>query len=200
MGIRFYCPNGHRLNVKTELAGKRGYCPHCNVKVLIPTVSEIDQPKSDLPDPLRERPTPSLSAASARRRFRGEVDLWYVRPPSGGQFGPVNTEALNQWIAENRVPPDSQLLREGLSEWRRASSLMNDMGLIDHHRSSESTESALIEIQSEPIVEQKVLKTHSGTIRKRRVNRVKLAVILGLLALALLGVWVAILLSHARTA
>ncbi len=39
MGIRFYCPNGHKLNVKTYLAGKRGICPHCGAKVLIPEKS-----------------------------------------------------------------------------------------------------------------------------------------------------------------
>ena len=36
MGIRFYCPNGHKLNVKEKLAGKRGICPHCQVRLLIP--------------------------------------------------------------------------------------------------------------------------------------------------------------------
>ena len=39
MGIRFYCPNGHKLNVKEKLAGKRGICPHCGVKLLIPQKS-----------------------------------------------------------------------------------------------------------------------------------------------------------------
>jgi len=39
MGIRFYCPNGHKLNVKSFLAGKRGFCPDCGTKLLIPDVS-----------------------------------------------------------------------------------------------------------------------------------------------------------------
>jgi hypothetical protein len=39
MGIRFYCPNGHKLNVKEQLAGKRGICPQCGVKLLIPRKS-----------------------------------------------------------------------------------------------------------------------------------------------------------------
>ncbi|MDR1957710.1 MAG: DUF4339 domain-containing protein [Planctomycetaceae bacterium] len=39
MGIRFFCPNGHKLNVKEELAGKRGICPHCGVRMDIPLVS-----------------------------------------------------------------------------------------------------------------------------------------------------------------
>jgi hypothetical protein len=39
MGIRFYCPNGHKLHVKSFLAGKRGICPHCGVPVDIPYTS-----------------------------------------------------------------------------------------------------------------------------------------------------------------
>lgn len=39
MGIRFYCPNGHKLNVKTFLAGKRGICPHCGERFEIPAES-----------------------------------------------------------------------------------------------------------------------------------------------------------------
>jgi hypothetical protein len=37
MGIRFSCPNGHKLNVKAFLAGKRGVCPQCGAKFLIPS-------------------------------------------------------------------------------------------------------------------------------------------------------------------
>jgi hypothetical protein len=40
MGIRFTCPSGHKLHVKEELAGKRGICPACGAKVLIPVASE----------------------------------------------------------------------------------------------------------------------------------------------------------------
>lgn len=39
MGIRFYCPNGHKLNVKSFLAGMRGICPHCGSRVNIPLQS-----------------------------------------------------------------------------------------------------------------------------------------------------------------
>jgi hypothetical protein len=40
MGIRFSCPNGHRLNVKAHLAGKRGVCPQCGAKVIVPAVED----------------------------------------------------------------------------------------------------------------------------------------------------------------
>ena len=40
MGIRFSCPNGHLLNVKEHLAGKRGICPSCGAKFVIPAAVE----------------------------------------------------------------------------------------------------------------------------------------------------------------
>lgn len=39
MGVRFECPNGHKLNVKAELAGKRGICPECGVRFIVPAFS-----------------------------------------------------------------------------------------------------------------------------------------------------------------
>ena len=49
MGIRFYCPNGHKLNVKAFLAGKRGICPFCGAKVRIPAESTLDPGKKGGP-------------------------------------------------------------------------------------------------------------------------------------------------------
>jgi hypothetical protein len=40
MGIKFHCPNGHKLNVKSFLAGKRGVCPKCGTSMRIPMQSE----------------------------------------------------------------------------------------------------------------------------------------------------------------
>jgi hypothetical protein len=44
MGIRFNCPNGHKLNVKEFLAGKRGVCPQCGAKFIIPEHVAAPQP------------------------------------------------------------------------------------------------------------------------------------------------------------
>lgn len=41
MGIRFYCPNDHKLNVKAFQAGRRGICPYCGASMMIPTESTI---------------------------------------------------------------------------------------------------------------------------------------------------------------
>jgi hypothetical protein len=40
MGIRFSCPNGHKLNVKETLAGRRGICPACGAKFVIPSAGD----------------------------------------------------------------------------------------------------------------------------------------------------------------
>jgi hypothetical protein len=45
MGIKFHCPNGHKLHVKYFLAGKKGLCPKCGVRILIPLES-VDAAKS----------------------------------------------------------------------------------------------------------------------------------------------------------
>jgi hypothetical protein len=40
MGIRFFCPKGHRVHVKAALAGKKGFCPDCGERVRIPHESD----------------------------------------------------------------------------------------------------------------------------------------------------------------
>lgn len=47
--------------------------------------------------------------------------LWYVRPATGGQFGPADSELLKLWISEGRVTHDSYVWVEGWSDWRLAS-------------------------------------------------------------------------------
>ncbi len=46
--------------------------------------------------------------------------VWYVRPPSGGQFGPASVEIMRRWLDEGRVSPDSLIWREGWSDWKPA--------------------------------------------------------------------------------
>jgi hypothetical protein len=161
MGIRFYCPNGHRLHVKSFLAGKRGICPHCSARFRIPPESEIPRGSPKINPNLKaaasdesEEAEPEeaaageaavgdsverlLSAAAAATTARDAppetppawqpspgVDpimeapeaVWYVRPPSGGQYGPAKGEVMRRWVAEGRVSADSLVWREGWSDW-----------------------------------------------------------------------------------
>ncbi len=93
MGIRVFCPNGHRLHLKSFLAGKRGVCPHCQAKFDIPSTSD-----------------PAAEAAARHQRGQraagtqgaqaspepGDVELVVVRTaaaeppplPQGGEPGP----------------------------------------------------------------------------------------------------------------
>lgn len=146
MGIRFRCPHCQsKLHVKAFLAGKRGVCPDCQGKILIPTESEPGywlslssaatqaQPNADLaaanpaeieaeqvvatvPNSTASEPVPTFELGESG----GREGLWYVRPPSGGEYGPASLELLQRWTAEGRVTADSLVWREGWPHWRPA--------------------------------------------------------------------------------
>ena len=81
MGIRFYCPKGHKLNVKSELAGKIGICPKCGERMLIPLIStrksgesrHVPQEENNSEPPVAAPPaSPETSAfPSANEAFGG---------------------------------------------------------------------------------------------------------------------------------
>ena len=50
MGIKFRCPNGHKLHVKSFLAGKKGVCPKCGIRVDVPLATNLDEAE-DAPTP-----------------------------------------------------------------------------------------------------------------------------------------------------
>jgi len=173
MGIRFLCPNGHRLNVKAFQAGRRGICPHCGTGVDIPLQSTRPTSKErsaqggawpasqaiasgDAPPPLpdsasnggeiAEVPPPlPPSAASLIPPVGDPVSfvtdvlppgepqpdapdpladgpevVWYLRPPSGGQYGPATQQVMRSWLREGRVTADSLVWREGWRDWEDA--------------------------------------------------------------------------------
>jgi hypothetical protein len=186
MGIRFYCPNGHKLNVKEFQAGRKGICPFCGAKILIPTESNRPSSKHDkqghhhevaaapvqpavaAPSAAMATPTPipaivsnagaaqpampavsveptsapatapsASTFASSPTTFAaapgdpaaadplteaGDV-VWYVRPVSGGQFGPAAGDVMRGWLAEGRISADSLVWREGWRDWQEAGSV-----------------------------------------------------------------------------
>lgn len=53
MGIVAFCPRGHRVKVKDELAGRKGICPRCQVRFRIPLLgSELPVARVLSLDPL----------------------------------------------------------------------------------------------------------------------------------------------------
>jgi hypothetical protein len=224
MGIKFRCPNGHKLNVKSHLAGRRGVCPDCGTTFRIPregtsdssilaqpiesrrsrrgtgsgeadegddavsiavataadpadetavpirylppqgseasdsrtllagpqaqdtpatTVDEspapgitflatptaLPAPGTTVPKPAVPQPPPAPPSPAARVDPIGEAPeaIWYVRPPTGGQFGPARGDVLRKWIGEGRVSGDSLVWREGWPDWRSAGDLFPEL-------------------------------------------------------------------------
>jgi hypothetical protein len=70
-----------------------------------PAQPVLPQPVAAAVDPIAERPD----------------GVWYVRPPSGGQYGPARGEIMRRWINEGRVSSDSLVWREGWDDWQSAS-------------------------------------------------------------------------------
>ncbi|MDY0165759.1 MAG: DUF4339 domain-containing protein [Thermoguttaceae bacterium] len=54
--------------------------------------------------------------------------VWYVRPPSGGQFGPATSDVMRTWISEGRVSADSLVWREGWRDWLVADKVFPQLG------------------------------------------------------------------------
>lgn len=81
---------------------------------------------------------------------------WYVRPPSGGQYGPADQQTLQLWIRENRVTHDSLLWREGQPQWIPSSTLLPE--LYQNESASQAEGSA-----NEPIVNEPLIATTEGS-------------------------------------
>lgn len=135
MGIRFHCPNGHRLNVKAALAGRRGVCPHCGVKFPIPQASTIvsrkdkkarEKTRGSIPQPVA---THELDQKAQAVRVQQQAFLGGTAAvPSQGRPSPL--EVLLQDCTENTAwyvrhphggqygPADSATLRHWFIEGR----------------------------------------------------------------------------------
>jgi hypothetical protein len=73
-----------------------------------PASPSLPKAPKHLESPSDELPASLLPYVDAR---------WYVRPPSGGQYGPATTHTLLDWIQQRRVTADSLVWREGLENW-----------------------------------------------------------------------------------
>lgn len=150
MGIKFLCPNGHKLHVKAFLSGKKAFCPKCGARVVVPDEStstdaaaehpprvgeqSIEIPlQSSLVDDAIETMTAEPAAGTQATQPAAEVlaapsdaideapqAVWYVRPATGGQFGPASAEMMRSWLNDGRVAASSLVWREPWTEWRSA--------------------------------------------------------------------------------
>ncbi len=151
MGVRFACHAcGKQLNIKQDLAGRRGVCPNCSERFRIPMqdtaqstpVEAVAARRSPIPkngnavsSPVNSStksvvaaaPTAGASVASIELLVGDPDATWYVRPPTGGQYGPANGDVLRQWIDEGRVAATALLWRDGWPQWREASEALPEL-------------------------------------------------------------------------
>lgn len=94
MGIKFQCPAcGKGLNVKSNLAGKRGLCPHCRGRVQIPAESDSTTP-----------PAGSTSTASRTDvRVDAQVDARASAPRMNAPRVDTKRGSVSTTAAESRA-------------------------------------------------------------------------------------------------
>ncbi len=134
MGLRCECPQGHVLNVKQELAGKVGICPHCNSRFLIeesaPNINKEDTAAEASGIVATEPPKiheaePSVSEPPNTDSI--EATEWRLASPSGEHYGPTVPTLFAQWIIQGRVPSDWLVWRTGWAEWKVASEAESEL-------------------------------------------------------------------------
>ncbi len=68
--------------------------------------------------------------------------IWYVRPPSGGQYGPAEGHLFYTWLQDNRVSPDSLVWRDGWPQWQLAGDVFVETFGPNWRVAHDSTESS----------------------------------------------------------
>jgi hypothetical protein len=209
------------MNVKAFLAGKRGICPHCDARWNIPLESEIpdgapkirpeaaaktdDPPQNVAASPsTTTAPTSELADDSpiaidvVTQTAQDPIDalphaLWYVRPSSGGEFGPAKGDVMRRWIEEGRVGADSMVWREGWPEWQIAGPIFPSLAASAEQPTatvSEPTQSVMEPktLASLASIQKKTVESNGRAARQRSAgSRKSIAaiVILGLMIVAL---------------
>ena len=193
MGVRFECPNGHQLNVKAHLSGKRGICPACGARFVVPAFSGGRVPE------VLEVPTAVGAAVGDSGNDLAADAAWYVRPAAGGQFGPVDSDVFQQWVREGRVAADSWVWRSGWAEWKPGRDVLAGSDSSLGGSAIKSTDSS-INVMTVPgpaslddVPAPRPGEAMSMARRRRQQLNHRLTIILGLVAVVLIVVMAVVL-------
>jgi predicted Zn finger-like uncharacterized protein len=135
MPLEVSCPScSGQLRVPDTAAGKKIRCPKCKGAIDVPaaipeSVPAAEQaPAAETPKAAAPRPAaaPSRPAPSAAKP-QPKVEQWFLKTEDGEEYGPVNSEELDQWKGEGRITADCQLLREGDDQWQWATDVFPDI-------------------------------------------------------------------------
>ncbi len=107
MGIRFRCPNGHKLHVKAFQGGKRGICPQCGVKLTIPLESDPelvqDSKQPGEGDPSVSRPSASPDAVQSELPVAESSRN--PSPPAKESLAPQASSGADPPLSLERIEP-----------------------------------------------------------------------------------------------
>jgi hypothetical protein len=101
MGIRFACPNGHKLHVKEFLAGKRGVCPSCGARFIIPAAQPDDVSSSAeaaFPTSDADSPSVTIPTVEPRPEATDAALASFAAPPVVSTYAPT-TPAVSKSAA-----------------------------------------------------------------------------------------------------
>jgi hypothetical protein len=116
--------------------------------------------------------------------------VWYVRPPSGGQYGPASGEIMRKWIGEGRVSADSLIWREGWPEWKTAASQFPEMAGASAPRAAVAPS-----FPAQPSVSPAPDAAVNRPPSRRKNNTMLAIVVVVVLTLASLGLLVALIVA-----
>ncbi|EMB17064.1 DUF4339 domain-containing protein [Rhodopirellula europaea] len=98
----------------------------------------IERPKVEKktkPTPEKKPAAPASAEPTTPEEILGDsTAVWYVRPPSGGQYGPADGPTMKQWITEGRIADSAMLWRDGWPDWKTAGEILRQL----NHKGSTS--------------------------------------------------------------
>lgn len=146
-----------RFRVPDKFGGRRVKCPNCDEAILVQTAEPAgedrgkgqveEKPTADSgagaapaveresrPDAAKQPAQPDASVQGpAEAEPEGETPAedahaqWYLQTDDGEQYGPVDREELDAWVAEGRIDGTCQLLCDGWDQWKWADEVFPEL-------------------------------------------------------------------------